>query len=239
MTPDFIEKNKTKPERFFTDAMLSYIQPEKIKKDLFELLILSGIDDIDNELFLKYYKLNKKQVKSLVTKAYKLYCGNYIPKTTLSQTDFTLLNDLLKFIRGTITGKPAFTEKEIINDFNIGLKRLCAKINYRADFDKIEKNKDDIIVCIISLLDDSTFKLFDGTNGIGFISVHPRDNDPEICLMSHTGKYTLPLISTEIKARNYIDCERDEIMEYEFKKLPWNSCIRNESNKLKLMKYEI
>lgn len=238
LTSDFIEKNKDKPERFFTDAMLNYIQAEKIEKELFELLILSGIDDIENELFLQYYNLNKNQVKRLITKAYRLDKGFYIPKTTLYESEFAIIDDLLKFIRGTITGKPAFTEKEIFSDLILGLKRLSTELNYKPDLDKIKKNKADLIVCIISLLHDSTFKLFDGTTGIGFISLHPRDNEPEICLMSYAGKFTLPLITTEIKANNYIDCEIDDLKGYEFKKLPWNNCFRNEQNKLKLIKYE-
>ena len=67
LTPDFIEKNKDKSERFFTDAMLNYIQAAKIEKELFELLILSGIDDIENELFLQYYKLNKNILAPIKT----------------------------------------------------------------------------------------------------------------------------------------------------------------------------
>src|ERR1035437_7434593 len=233
LTPEFIEKNKTKPESFFTDVMLNYIQSEKIERNLFELLIISGIDDIEDNLFTKYYQLNRKQVKRLITKAYKLDNGNYIPKSTLSKTQFAFIDDLLKFIRGTVTGKPAFTEKEIINDFIVGLKRLSSEIGYQADIEKIKKSSADLIICIISLLHDSTFKLFDGNIGTGFMSLHPRNNEPEICLMSNSGKYTFPLITTKIKASDYIDCELDMLNEYEFEKLPWNHCIRIE-NKLKL-----
>lgn len=88
------------------------------------------------------------------------------------------------------------------------------------------------------MLHDSTFKLFDGTIGTGFMSLHPRENEPEICLMSNAGKYTLPLITTEIKASNYIERELDELRGFEFKSLPWNNCIRDSNGKLKLIKYE-
>lgn len=238
LTSDFIEKNKDKPESFFTDAILNYVQVEKIEKGLFELLILSGIDDIENELFLKYYKLNKHQIKRLVAKSFKLVNGFYSPKTTLTQSEFLIIDDLLKFIRGIIPGKPAFTEKEIIGDFILGLKKLSIELKYKPDFNKIKENQSDLIVCIISLLHDSTFKLFDGSTGTGFISLHPQDNEPNICLMSYTGNFSFPLISTEIKANKYIDCKIDELREYEFKKIPWNNCIRNKKNKLILMKSE-
>lgn len=204
LTPDFIEKNRNKPERFFTDAMLNYIDSDKIEKTQFELLILSGIDDLENAHFLKYYKLNKKQIKRIISNAYRLIDGYYVIKDTLKQAEYLFIDDILKFIRGTVSGKPAFTENEIINDFIHGLKRLCSEIKYEADFNKIKENKDDLIVCIISLLHDSTFRLFDGTIGTGFISLHPEENGQEICLMSTTGKYILALITTGIKARKYM-----------------------------------
>ncbi len=238
LTTEFMEKNKGKPERFFTDTMLGYIKSDKIEKELFELLILAGIDDIENELFQKYYKLTKKQVKRLIINAYRLDIGFYIPKTTITQKEFLIIDDLLKFIRGTITGKPAFTGNEIFNDLLNGLKRLSSEIQYKMDYGKIKKNKSDVIVCIISLLHDSTFKLFDGTIGNGFISLHPRENEPEICLMSEANKYTLPLITTDISACDYLDSNEIKMKEYEFKKLPWCNCIRDKDNKLKLIKYE-
>jgi len=238
LTSDFIEKNRNLSERLFSDKVLSYIQNEKIQKDLFELLILSGIDDIEDELFLKYYKLNKSQVVRLIKKSYKLDKSFYIQKNILTQTGLVILDDLLKFIRGTVTGKPAFSEQEIIDDFILGLKRLSAELNYKPDFDKIKMNKSDLIVCIISLLHDSTFKLFDGATGIGFISLHPQDNEPEICLMSDAGNFIVPLITTNVKASDYIDCKNDQLREYEFKKIPWTNCLRNEQNIMKLMKCE-
>ena len=238
LNKDFIAKNKHKPERFFTDAMLSYIKTEKIEKNLFELVILSGIEDIENDMFIKYYKLSRKQVKRLVTKSYKKDNGYYVTKTTLNQTDFLFLDDILKFIRGTITGKPAFTQKEILADFIVGLKRLSYELGYKLDLEKIQKHKNDLIVCILSLLHDSTFKLFDGTVGSGFLSLHPRNDYSEICLMSEAGKYFLPLITTEIKSNDYIDMDMKELKEYEFKSLPWNNCVRNDKGELKLIKYE-
>lgn len=237
-TPEFVENNKTKPWSFFTDTMLDYIQASKIEKFLFELLIISGIDDIDNELFVKHYRLSKREVKKLVTDSYKLNEGFYTPKTTITTKNFILLDDLLKFIRGTITGRPAFTEKEIVNDFIVGIKNFCKEIDYKVDYDKINNNSSDLIICIISILHESTFKLFDGTIGNGFLSLHPKDIDTVICLMSKTGKYTLPLITTDISARQYIDYDLEIIKQFEYKSLPWNNCIRDKNGKLKLIKYE-
>src|SRR5690606_24162344 len=65
LTQEFIRENKDKPESFFSDAMLDFIKTEKIEKSLFELIIIGGIDDLENEMYNKFYKTNKKQVKSL------------------------------------------------------------------------------------------------------------------------------------------------------------------------------
>ena len=43
--------------------MLDFIKTEKIEKSLFELIILGGIDDLENEMYRGYYKTNKKRVK--------------------------------------------------------------------------------------------------------------------------------------------------------------------------------
>jgi hypothetical protein len=238
LNDDFIAKNKHKPERFFTDSMLNYIETKKIEEKLFELIILSGINDIENDLFVKYYNLNRKQVKKLIVKSYKKDNGFFITKTTLNQKDFLFLDDILKFIRGTITGKPAFTQNEILNDFRNGLKRLSLELNHKLDLKKINDNTDDLIICVLSLLHDSTFKLFDKTIGSGFLSLHPRENKLEICLMSKAGKYSLPLITTDIDANDYIECDIEELKEFEFKSLLWNNCVRNNEGKLKLIKYE-
>ncbi|RTY67118.1 hypothetical protein [Flavobacterium sp. LB2P53] len=238
LTKDFIEENKHQPESFFSDAVLNnYFKTEKIDKKLFELIILSGIDDIENALFLKYYKLNKTQVKKLVSNSYKKDNGYYITKTTLNQHEFFFLDDLLKFIRGTITGKPAFTQKEIIDDFTKGLKKLSTELDHKLDLKKIQEHKNDLIVCILSLLHDSTFTLFDGMIGSGFLSI-TTDVNPRICLKSEAGNFILPLITTEIKAQNYIDSDIEEITKFGFRKLPWYNCIRNDKGELKLIKYK-
>lgn len=238
LTKDFIEINKDKPERFFTDAILnSYLKTEKVEKSLFKLLILSGIDDIRNDLFLKFYKMNKSQVTKFVSNSYKEVNGYYITKTTLKENEFIFIDDLLKFIRGTITGNSAFTQNEIIDDFIRGLKKLSSELNHKLDLKKIQEHKNDLIICILSLLHDSTFKLFDGKTGFGFLSI-TKDANPKICLNSEAGSFFLPLITTEIDVQSYIDSNIDEIKKFEFKKLPWCNCIRNDKGQLKLIKYE-
>jgi hypothetical protein len=147
------------------------------------------------------------------------------------------LDDLLKFIRGTITGNPAFTQKEIIDDFIRGLKKLNNELNHKLDLKKIKEHKNDLIVCILSLVHDSTFKLFDGKTGFVFLSITNGAN-PKICLSSETGIFFLLLITTEIDVQYYLDLNINEIKEFELLKLPWCNSIRNDKAQFKLVKYE-
>ena len=238
LTKDFIEKNKHEPESFFTDAVLNnYFNTEKIDKNLFELIIISGIDDLENDLFLKYYKLSKIQVKKFISNCYKKNNGCYIVNKNLNKNQFLILDDLLKFIRGTITGKPAFTQKEIMIDFTEGLKKLSKELSHQLNLTKLIEHQNDLILCIISLLHDSHFKLFDGNVGLGSLSIN-SDENPLICLNSRTGKFILPLITTNIIAKDYIDLSIEELRKFRFSNLPLYSCIRNEKGELKLIKYE-
>lgn len=234
-TQDFIEANKDKPERFFTDVMLNYINTDKIEKHLFELVILSGIEDIDKELFIEYYRMSRKQVTQLIKSSYQRVGKYYNIKPSLSVMKYHLVDDILKFIRGTVTGKPAFTQNEIYKDFITGVRKLCHKLNYDFQFEKIKNHKEDLIVIIIALLHDCTFDLFDGAKGVGFLSVHSEENeDFVICLMSQAGHMSLPLITTNIPASKYINVSESAYGKFNLKKIPWVYCKRDSEGKLML-----
>lgn len=237
LTEEFVQKNIDKPERFFTDTMLNYINTDKIEESIFKLIILSGIDDIRSDLFLKYYKLNCKQVKEFILKSYTLKNGYYEINTTLSIKQYILLDDILKFIRGTITGDPVFNQKEIATDFMNAIKKLCKELKYDINIEKINTQLDSIIISILALIHDATFKLFDGSIGVGYLSVHPKHDYQVICYMSNGGNCAMPLITTEINALDFIDVKsNDELEPYELKELPWNYCKRDQKGKLKLVK---
>jgi hypothetical protein len=236
LTPEFIETNKDKPESFFMDAILGYIKTDKIDEQIFKLLIIGGIEDIDNNLFLKHYNLNKKRVKDLISKSYFLHNKEYQIQPSLSDMEWRRMDSLLKFIRGTITGKPAFSQEEIFNDFIRALKKLGSDIGYICDTKKIKVQEKNIIVCILAILHDSKFKLFDNTFGSGVLSVHPKDSNEVLCLMSNSGKTTIPLIMTKIKGLDFIATTIDQLRKYEFEELPWNRCVRDKNGALILAK---
>ncbi len=184
--------------------MLDFIKTEKIEKSLFELIILGGIDDLENEMYRKYYKTNKERVKSLVTDAYELVNGYYEIKKSIDKKDFLYIDDLLKFIRGTVTGKPAFYSHDIKNDFIKAIKKLSFKLNHNLNIKEFNNNIDDVILTIITLLQDAQFKLFDGEIGRSFMVLHPNKNGNEIYIMGKTGKFSMPLIGTKLKAKSIL-----------------------------------
>lgn len=236
LTQEFIRENKDKPESFFSDAMLDFIKTEKIEKSLFELIIIGGIDDLENEMYNKFYKTNKKQVKSLITNAYELVNGYYLIKENIDRKGFLYIDDLLKFIRGTVTGKPAFYSHDIKNDFIRAIKKLSIELNHILNIKSLNKNIDDVILTIITLLQDAQFKLFDGEIGRSFMVLHPNDNGSEIYLMGKTGKFSMPLIGTNLKAKKYIREDDVEIETHNLSEIPWTNIYRKENGNIELIK---
>ena len=236
LTKEFIRENKDKPERFFTDKMLDFIKTEKIEKSLFELVILGGIDDLENTMYSKYYKTNKKRVKVLVTNAYKLVNGYYLIKENIDRKEFLYIDDLLKFIRGTVTGKPAFYSHDIKNDFIRAIKKLSIELNHDLNIKGLNKNIDDVILTIITLLQDAQFTLFDGKIGRSFMVLHPNENGSEIYLMGETGKFSMPLIGTNLKAKKYLDENNIERENRNLSEIPWTNIYRKENGKIELIK---
>lgn len=122
-----IRDNPDKPWNFFSDKMLSYIQFEEIPKNLFEIIILEGIEEIDEFLFMEYYNQDKASIKKIITSSYQKYKGTYklTPSITSKKKEF--IDDLLKFIRCTITGKPAFNLSEIMDEINKAVNTFFIK----------------------------------------------------------------------------------------------------------------
>ncbi|MCD8408522.1 hypothetical protein G1J88_11520 [Tenacibaculum dicentrarchi] len=235
LTQDFIKENKDKPERF-TDIILDFIKTEKIEKSLFELIILRGIDDLENEMYSKYYKTNKKRVKSLIINSYELVKENYLIKESIDRKEFLYIDDLLKFICGTVTGKPAFYSHDIKNDFIRAIKKLSVELKHTLNIKEFNKNIDDVILTIITLLQDAQFKLFDGEIGHSFMALHPNDNGSEIYLIGKTGKFSMPLIGTNLKAKKYISKENFETEINNISEIPWTNIYRKENGKIELIK---
>lgn len=234
-------KNSDKPYSFFSNQILDYIQTVKIKRDLFEIIIREGIEEIPENLFLQHYKINKDKVRTIVFSSYIKSNGFYQLKPEIKGKDFLLLDDLLKFIRGTITGISAFNGKDLKLDLFSGITRIINTLQIRIGLDNIVSQFDNIIVCIISILHESTFRMFDGTVATAYITASRADalkddTTPYLSLNIQTPNFSFPLISTDIRLNRYVAFDDEYIKGYEGLPLPWNYTERNEDNILKLVK---
>jgi hypothetical protein len=235
------EQNLDKPWEFFSEQLLAYIETPRIEKQLFEILIKEGIEEIPEELFLEYYKLPKAKLKEFVLKAYNIKNGFYILSPIIKGKSYLFIDDLLKFIRGTITGTSAFNQTDIENDFKQGIKRIIINEKIEIDFKRIENSLESIVVCIISILHEADFTLFDKSIAKSYVTVgrETSKKDDQILYLSlyaETDNLSFPVISTSILATKYIKATNEEIGEFELKPMPWIIANRNNENILELRK---
>ena len=235
------EKNKDKSWSFFSEKILGYIQTEQIDKTLFEIIILEGLDEISDTLYLKHYDLNKNQVRNLILRSYTKEKGYYNLSSPISDSEFRLIDDLLKFIRGTITGKSAFEQDDIEVDLIKAISTLTSRESINLDATKIKEAIDEIIVCILAILHTTQFLLFDDTTAFSYLSVHPLSNGRKntdkfsLCLMANAGNFSFPVVMTKIDAINYIETASASLAEWNLKSIPWVFAKRDNENKLKLL----
>ncbi|MGG6230771.1 hypothetical protein [Tenacibaculum sp. SDUM215027] len=204
---DSVANNPNKPWNFFSDQILSYIKVEEIDKKLFEIIIIEGIEEISEETFLQYYKMTKREVQNLVKSSYSKKNGKFILKPYIKDNKKEKIDDLLKFIRGTITGKPAFTQTEIEGE----LIRAINRIQNKYLFKKIGFNEhtlNEIILCILCILHNIIFELFDNTKGDSYLHFQKNEEFPEkstLSLMAETSNFHFPIISTKLLLTDYIE----------------------------------
>lgn len=233
--------NTDKPWSFFSDQMLSYIQTPQIKKEIFKIIIKEGIEEIPEHLFLKYYKINKHKVRTVIFSAYNKANGYYQIKPEIKGRDYLFLDDLLKFIRGTTTGISAFNDVDLKKDLMSGISRIVLEQKLGVDLGNITNFFDSVIVCIIPILHEATFKMFDGTTATSYLTVSVADPLKEdktqyLSLNVQTPNFSFPIISTNIIATTYIEASNESLVVYEGMRIPWNYASRNEGMKLVLIK---
>lgn len=232
-------KNPGKDWSFFSNIALGYMQTSKIEKKLFQIIIIEGIKEIPEEKFIEYYNMTKLEVDNLISKVYKIDKGYYVISDKINEKQYIFIDDLLKFIRGTITGKSAFTQEDIICDLSQGIARIINKENFDIDSKKIEIVVNEIIVCIISVLHDATFILFDNSIARSYMTITKNDRLNggflNIDLYADATNFHFPIITTTINIQEYIDTTNDELEKFVSREIPWINAVRN-NGKLKLIK---
>ncbi len=231
---DFFNKHKDKPWSFFSEKILSYIHTERINKQLFEIIIKEGVEEIDDYLFEENYGINKNKVKKIINTSYKKEKDDYVLNKNIQGEKKLFIDDLLKFIRGTFTGKAAFNQKDIEHQLLSSLNRISNKISYPICLKTIQQNLDNVIVCILCVLHEAIFTLFDKSTAKSFLSVDKdTNNETVLSLRATASNFSFPIISTSIKVDTYLT--EDEKRKFEFNSFNYSSLQRDKKNKLKLI----
>jgi hypothetical protein len=224
------EKFNIKTEHDFSSIMLSSVSTDRIKSDLFRVLFADGIEDIDEKLFKQYYKVGRNVVSKLISDSYFLSDGHYILKN-VKQRD--LIDDLLKFIRGTVTGKPAFELSAFKKELENSIKRIVSTFSLDAMYVKAFKDRTQgILLCIMCLLHDARLTFYDKKEGR--ILLTTKENF--LALSTDQTVFHFYLFISDLKITDFIETLPDDWNATSdlMRELPWINARRNTNNKLVL-----
>ncbi|MES2762276.1 MAG: hypothetical protein V4677_08715 [Bacteroidota bacterium] len=229
MNEKVFENNLDKPERFFSDQVLSYIDTRKISKDDYLLFVQSCLQDIEEDLFIEHYKLTKKQIQTILNKCYVKQNGYYILNPT-GEKHFKFIEDILRFIRGTITTRGIITQTNVTRDLKLAIKKANKLPGISVNVNLIDEVIESIIVCILALLHGSNFIMYDGMESKSFISIHGENLDTNtrppvfeyftLALIVNANEFIFPIATTKISHTKYID-GMDDPEKWNLATMPW------------------
>jgi hypothetical protein len=198
--------------------------------------------DIKEELLVENYKLTKKDIQKILHNCYSKNDGYHILKP-LPQMAFLFLEDLLKFLRGTITTQGVVTQTEITKDLKSAIKKLNKFPDFSLNVTLTDEIIEPLVVCIIALLHDCDFIMYDGHKAKSFLSIHGQNLDMEIrppkfeyftlTLMINADSFVFPILTTNIRYENYIE-DTINPEKLNLQRIPWVFTKRIEG-KLKLV----
>lgn len=211
MDSGFFEENKDKPESFFSRKFLDYIDFKKISKKDFKIYVTDALEDLDEDFVEEQTTFKKEFIRMLISISYKQENGYHILKSNLKKESVRIMDELLLFIRGAITTKSVFTQKEIISDFI----KISSKLN-SEDLSKPQyrQSKDDLIVCIMAMLHDRKFKLDDDALAHCYLNVENSNMDATVLdkadkkwslnVNVNAGNFMFPIVTSNIRPEDYI-----------------------------------
>jgi hypothetical protein len=236
-----------KTESDFSRYALSSVDIRKVERDVFELLFVEGLKDLDEALFLKHYKLRKKHVERLRQKAFKLDESRLYYVLT-DERYYAVMFELMSFVRGTFQARPAFTQKSFEKDLESAIRKVLGRYQLDRSLEGfVRKRRKEILLCIMCLLHDAKFVFRDGHIASCYLALD-NDVDPEdwppppisgnsrLILMSDGMAIHMPLFISNIRAG---DCV--QVGEAGFAKLsrmgriPWVNARRDSSMRLMLV----
>ncbi|AIM60344.1 hypothetical protein IX49_07340 [Cellulophaga lytica] len=168
------------------------------------------------------------------------------------------MNSLQKVIRGVIPSSSVFTTDSLLNDFQINFKKILSDFDIDSKYTAvITDNIQEILLCLMTLIHDSTFEFYDKNTARVYLCSYLEHNKVEqqstdikeniydsgvLALYTNyksIGKSnSFPLFVSEIKLKDYITREEFNKVSIESSicEIPWISAKQREG-KLKLITY--
>jgi hypothetical protein len=236
-----------KTEADFSRYLLGSVDIRKVERDVFEVLFVEGLRDLDEALFIKHYQLRKKHVERLRQKAFKLdRSGKYY--VLADESYYTVMFELMSFVRGTFQARPAFTQKSFEKDLESAVRKVLSRYHFdRALEGFVRKRRKEILLCIMCLLHDAKFEFRDGHIASCYLAldedVNPEDWPPppisgssRLILMSDGMAAHMPVFVSNILARECIPIADAELSNLtRMGRIPWVNARRNENKSLMLV----
>jgi hypothetical protein len=240
-----------------SDFMLGGVDVNKIEAKLFEVLYFAGIDDISEKHLIRYCGMKRKNALKLLRSQYSKKDGFYHLVTDRFKDE---LDRLQRVIRGTIEYRSVFEHRDLVREIDVEFRRLISIFSLPSTLiPGITSNRNDIALCVMTLLHDAIFTFFDGNNARSFMCFYlepPRDKKIDIteyfnadnmqqhgtiALYITCGYYdkknSFPLFVSDLKIQDYFDFSSvtESIDRYNMNEVPWTTA-RRVDGKLKLVR---
>jgi len=156
---------------------------EKIPRNEFQTL-LDAISKSNKKLFCDYKIENKRASRDSVTKFFKESYKKKESVYEISKPDnLELIEVLLNLIFRVIEVNVVFNQHDLLNELKKVLKAILKSNRIKDDYtESINCNKNKIMLCILSLLQEAKFSLYDNSEAqsvITCININSAVNDNE------------------------------------------------------------
>lgn len=223
-----LEKLNIKTEWDYSNAVLSSLSPDRIKSDLFKILFIDGIEDIEDKVLKKYYKVGKTEILKLLNNSYFQVDGHHILKNLKSRN---LIDDILKFIRGYVSGNTAFKQTDFNKELETSIQRVIEKFKIDSKYlESFRSQRSKILLCIMCLLHDARLTFYDKNEGRIFLTT----NDGSLALATDKTIYKFYLFIADIKIHYFLE-QGNKIEQFDMAEIPWINARRDKNNRLLLM----
>ncbi len=221
-----------KTEWDYSHAVLSSISVDKIESKLFKILFIDGIEDIAEATLKKYYKMGRKgrkDILKILDVSYFQSDGYHILKNIKHRT---IIEDILKFIRGAVSGKSAFEESTLVKDLESAVKNMIGVFNIDSTYlQSFKAQRKNIVLCIMCLLHDARLTFYDGNEARIFLTL----NDKRLALATEGTVFQFSFFTSSLEIQSFIT--QEEFLDIdEHKELPWINAKRNLEGKLVLIR---